>query len=126
MHSDAVSGTSLSIVLIEDHDDGREMMAELLRRWGHRVEVAVDGETGIALIARIAPDVAFVDIGLPRRDGYAVLQHVRAQRRIRPLRLVALTGFADESHKRRALEAGFDQYLVKPASPEAIKRALAG
>jgi two-component system, sensor histidine kinase len=112
-------------VLIEDHDDGREMMAALLRRWGHRVEVAVDGESGIALIERIDPDVVLVDIGLPRQNGYAVTQHVRRRQRGKAPRLVAFTGFADDSHKRRAVEAGFDRYLVKPASLEAIRRALA-
>jgi CheY-like chemotaxis protein/nitrogen-specific signal transduction histidine kinase len=116
---------SLSIVLIDDSEDIRELMADLLRGWGHHVEVACDGESGSELALRSCPDVAFVDIGLPRLDGYGVAEHLRATLSRDRLRLVAMTGFGQESDKRRALEAGFDLHIVKPASIEALKRALA-
>lgn len=115
----------LSIVLIDDSEDIRELMADLLRGWGHHVEVAADGETGSELALRARPDVAFVDIGLPRLDGYGVAENLRAQLSRDRLRLVAMTGFGQESDKRRALDAGFDLHIVKPASIEALKRALA-
>jgi signal transduction histidine kinase len=115
----------LSIVLIDDSEDIRELMADLLRTWGHHVEVAPDGESGSELALRARPDIAFVDIGLPRLDGYGVAEQLRAQRSPAQLRLVAMTGFGQESDKRRALEAGFDLHIVKPASIEALKQALA-
>jgi signal transduction histidine kinase len=121
----ATNGRRLSIVLIDDSEDIRELMADLLRGWGHHVEVAADGESGSELALRSRPDVAFVDIGLPRLDGYGVAEHLRAKLSRERLRLVAMTGFGQESDKRRALDAGFDLHIVKPASIEALKRALA-
>jgi CheY-like chemotaxis protein len=95
-----------------------------LRRWGHRVEVAPDGEQGCALALRAHPDIAFIDIGLPGMDGYGVATRLRENLRRDQLRLVAMTGFGQESDKRRALEAGFDLHIVKPATVEALKQAL--
>jgi signal transduction histidine kinase len=113
----------LSVVLIDDSEDVRELMAELLRGWGHNVEVAEDGESGSELALRCKPDVAFVDIGLPKLDGYGVAALLRSHRELK-MRLVAMTGFGQESDKRRALDAGFDVHLVKPASIEALRAAL--
>ena len=126
----AVNGTEkrgarpLSILLIDDNEDIRELMSALLRRWGHEVQVAPDGEEGCELALRGKPDVAFVDIGLPGMDGYGVAARLRSERRRDQLRLVAMTGFGQESDKRRALDAGFDLHIVKPASVEALQQAL--
>lgn len=114
----------LSILLIDDNEDIRELMSALLRRWGHSVVVAPDGEEGCELALRGKPDVAFVDIGLPGMDGYGVAARLRTERRRDQLRLVAMTGFGQESDKRRALDAGFDLHIVKPASVEALQQAL--
>jgi signal transduction histidine kinase len=113
----------LSVVLIDDSEDVRELMAELLRGWGHHVQVAPDGESGSELALRCRPDVAFVDIGLPKLDGYGVAALLRSHEELK-MRLVAMTGFGQESDKRRALDAGFDVHLVKPASIEALRAAL--
>lgn len=114
----------LSILLIDDNEDIRELMSALLRRWGHNVQVAPDGEEGCELALAGKPDVAFVDIGLPGMDGYGVAARLRTERRRDQLRLVAMTGFGQESDKRRALDAGFDLHIVKPASVEALRHAL--
>jgi CheY-like chemotaxis protein len=121
---DADQKRALSIVLIDDNEDIRDLLGSLLRSWGHRVEVAGDGEQGYQLALREQPDVAFVDIGLPDIDGYGVAQRLRSQLQPDRLRLVAMTGFGQASDKRRALEAGFDLHIVKPASIDALKQAL--
>jgi signal transduction histidine kinase len=118
------AGRPLSIVLIDDSEDIRELMADLLRTWGHRVEVAEDGESGCDLTLSARPDIAFVDIGLPGLDGYGVAERLRAVCSRQQLRLVAMTGFGQESDKRRALAAGFDLHIVKPASLAALRQAL--
>lgn len=123
--TDGNAQRSLSIVLIDDNEDIRELLSTLLRSWGHRVEVAGDGEEGYQLTLREQPDVAFVDIGLPDIDGYGVAQRLRTQLQRDQLRLVAMTGFGQASDKRRALDAGFDLHIVKPASIDALKQALA-
>jgi two-component system, sensor histidine kinase len=115
---------ALSIVLVEDSDDIRDLMADLLRDWGHAVSVASDGASGADLVEAEHPDVAFIDIGLPMLDGYEVAARVRAVSGSRRPRLIAMTGYGQESDKKRAREAGFDAHIVKPASIEALKSAL--
>jgi CheY-like chemotaxis protein len=112
------------VALVDDNPDIREMMHELLTMWGHQVESADDGEAGVALILRLRPNVAFVDIGLPDLDGYGVAERVRKALGSDVLRMVAMTGFGRDSDRRRAREAGFDAHLVKPADIESLKKVL--
>ena len=90
---------------------------------GHRVQVARDGPEGVELALAAAPDVAFIDIGLPRIDGYEVGRRIRAALGKRVL-LVALTGYGQEQDHRRSREAGFDAHLVKPVSYDDLTRLL--
>jgi signal transduction histidine kinase/CheY-like chemotaxis protein len=115
---------SLSVVLIEDNEDIRDSMKEFLTELGHRVQVASDGGSGLELILKLTPDVAIVDVGLPVLDGYEVASRVRSHLgRLRP-RMVAMTGYGQESDRRRAREAGFDSHLVKPAEMNAVLEVL--
>ena len=104
----------LVIALVDDNPDIRETMSELLSSWGHRVEVAGDGLAGVELIARCQPDLAIVDIGLPKLDGYGVATEVRKRLGKGQIRLVAVSGFGQEADRKRSLEVGFDDHLVKP------------
>jgi signal transduction histidine kinase/ActR/RegA family two-component response regulator len=102
------------IVVVEDNDDSRELVSALLRMKGHQVDAAVDGPSGVDCIMRVNPDVALVDVGLPGFDGTEVARRVRrSQGEAHPL-LIALTGYGSEEDRRRAIEAGFDAFLVKP------------
>jgi signal transduction histidine kinase len=114
----------LVIALVDDNPDVREMMQQLLATWGHDVQAADRGETGIELILRLKPDVAFVDIGLPDMDGYSVATRLREALAGRPVRLIAMTGFGRDSDRRRAHQAGFDLHLAKPADIDLLRRAL--
>jgi CheY-like chemotaxis protein len=110
----------LSVVLVEDNEDIRDSMRELLTELGPQVHDARDGEAGADLILRLAPDLAIVDVGLPLLDGYQVAARVRQHLGPDRVRLVAMTGFGQASDRRRALEAGFDAHLVKPADVNAL------
>jgi CheY-like chemotaxis protein len=110
--------------LVEDNEDAREMLQELLRLQGHRVEVAVDGPQGLERLMRDRPDVALVDLGLPGFDGYELARRVRAQPGSEKIYLVALSGYGSEQDKQRSQAAGFDMHLVKPVSSQAIDRAI--
>ncbi|HTE51329.1 MAG TPA: response regulator, partial [Kofleriaceae bacterium] len=92
----------------------------------HEVDVAADGLSGVALVLKERPQVALVDIGMPGLDGYQVAQKLRAELDPSQLRLVAMTGFGQSSDRDRALAAGFDSHLIKPARTEQIQRALRG
>jgi CheY-like chemotaxis protein len=114
----------LSIVLVEDNEDIRECMHELLAELGHTVHAASDGGSGVDLILQIEPDVAIVDLGLPVLDGYQVAERVRSRLGHDRLRMVAMTGYSDESDRRRTAAAGFDSHLVKPAPLDAVVGVL--
>jgi len=116
----APASKQLSVVLVEDNEDIRDSMRELLTELGHSVHDARDGEAGADLILRLAPDLAIVDVGLPLLDGYQVASRVRERFGPDKVRLVAMTGFGQASDRRRALEAGFDAHLVKPADVNAL------
>jgi CheY-like chemotaxis protein/two-component sensor histidine kinase len=116
----------LRIVVIDDNDDIRETMQQLLQSLGHVVEVAADGLTGVELVLKERPQVALVDIGMPGLDGYQVAQKLREELGPAQLRLIAMTGFGQSSDRDRALAAGFDTHLIKPARTEQIQRAIKG
>jgi CheY-like chemotaxis protein len=103
-----------SVLLIEDNEDGREMMATMLNAFGYSVQQAADGVQGVQMAHIAAPDVALVDIGLPGIDGYEVARRLRQSEDTRNIRLIALTGYGLAEDQRRVLEAGFDMHLVKP------------
>jgi CheY-like chemotaxis protein len=112
------------VLIVEDNRDSRESLRWLLELWGHEVEVAEDGQRGVAEALRWKPDTAVVDIGLPLLDGYQVARQVRAALRDRVV-LIALTGYGKPEDRSRALQAGFDVFLTKPADPQCLQRVLA-
>jgi CheY-like chemotaxis protein len=114
------------VVVIEDNPDGAEMLSLLLEHAGYEVFTAEDGKAGIELIERVAPDVALVDIGLPVMDGFEVARWVRASERHQGLYLLALTGYGQAGDRAAALQAGFDEHLVKPVDAEMLRQVMQG
>jgi two-component system CheB/CheR fusion protein len=112
------------VVVVEDQDDARQMLSMLLESRGLEVATAADGIEGVALIERMRPDLALVDLGLPRLDGYDVARRVRASNG--EIYLVALTGYGQDTDVRAAMDAGFDEHLTKPADPELLDAVLTG
>jgi CheY-like chemotaxis protein len=114
------------VLIVDDNIDAARTTAELLGVLGHSVELAHDGKSALDLLQRMGADVADVlilDIGLPDMDGF---QLAKAVRRLGFAgKLVALTGYGQESDKRRAFAAGFDQHLTKPVGLDQIEDALA-
>jgi CheY-like chemotaxis protein len=95
--------------------DAARTLADVLELEGHRVRIARDGNTGIALARELKPDVVFCDIGLPDVDGYEVARTLREDESLHSMRLVALSGYAQPEDKERARESGFDAHLAKPS-----------
>jgi two-component system CheB/CheR fusion protein len=116
--------TGKRVVVIEDNPDGAEMLSLLLEHAGYEVFTAEDGQRGVELIARVEPHVALVDIGLPVMDGYEVARWVRQQPQHEQLYLLALTGYGQAGDRAAALEAGFDEHLVKPVDSEVLRQLL--
>lgn len=102
------------------------MLTMLLEMAGHHVTVAHSSRKALEHIRTDKPDVCLLDIGLPDMDGIELAQLVRAQSGGAAITLVAVTGYGQESDRRRAREAGFDHHLVKPVDMPALFSILAG
>ncbi len=117
-------GQSLDVLVIDDNVDAAEILASMLELSGHQVEVANDGRSGLAKLRSRHRDVVVCDIGLPDIDGFEVARAVRADPALRDIRMVALSGYAQQEDRRKSREAGFDAHLAKPADPRAMLSAL--
>jgi len=114
----------LSVLVVEDHEDAREMLGELLSLFGARVRLA-DGVTeALAAIEEATPDVVFCDLCMPYADGYDLAVALEQHPCRRQMRLVALTGFLTQAAQRRALAQGFEAVLEKPLLPEVLETFL--
>lgn len=118
------SSRALRIVLVEDNADIRETVSRLLESWGNDVQTADSGPGGAELILAARPDVALVDIGLPELDGCDVARRVRQTLSPEQLRLIAMTGYGQQSDRERILHAGFDVHLIKPVTAQTLRTAL--
>ncbi|HKR63365.1 MAG TPA: hybrid sensor histidine kinase/response regulator [Thermoanaerobaculia bacterium] len=112
-----------NIVIVEDNTDVRELLRLRLRKLGHQVHAVADGVSGVDAIVDTRPDFALIDIGLPRLDGYQVAIKVREELGA-DIVLVALSGFGQPEDKRRAIEAGFDDHITKPADVKDIESLM--
>jgi len=116
------------ILIVEDSPDNMKLFRTILGLKGHVVTGLSGGEGLLQTIEREAPDLVLMDIQLPGKDGFALLQEIRAS--AAAVRVVALTAHAMSGDRERALQAGFDGYITKPIDirtfPEQVSRALAG
>jgi PAS domain S-box-containing protein len=114
------------VLLVEDNLDAAGALAELLRMWGHPVELAHDGVAALRLAREARPEIVLLDIGLPGLDGYEVASRLRAISGLEAARLVALTGYGQEADRRRSRLAGFDHHVVKPVDLDLLREILRG
>jgi CheY-like chemotaxis protein len=117
-------GRRARVVLVEDNRDAADSLCLLLEALGYDVTVAYTGPEGVRVAGERRPGVVISDIGLPGLDGYGVAEALRRDPATAHALLIALSGYNQDEDFRRAREAGFDHYLVKPASPEEIQRLL--
>ncbi len=116
---------SVRVLVVDDNIDTAGSLEMLLRESGHDVRTAHGGPAALEAARDYRPNVVLLDIGLPVLDGYEVAQRMRQQSVLQNVVLVAMTGYGQESDRQRALEAGFDHHLVKPARFEQIEEILA-
>ncbi len=106
--------TGKRVLVVDDNEDAAELLAEALCALGYATRTAFDGPTALGLLETFEPDIALLDIGLPVMDGYELARRLREREGLDGLRIVAVTGYGQESDRQRALAAGFDALLVKP------------
>ncbi len=110
------------VVVVEDSEDIRDLLAELLKQAGHEVACAEDGPRGLQTILAFVPDIAFVDLGLPGFDGLELARRARASGSTS--RLVAVTGYGQAEDRKHAADAGFDDHLTKPVVNVDLRQAI--
>ena len=114
----------LRIIIVDDNEDARELIAESLATAGHEVRVAPDGPSGLELILALRPDAAFIDLGLPGMNGVDVVRELRSRAPELTTRLVAFTGYCGAESIERTRAAGFDDHLIKPATLQRMLECL--
>jgi CheY-like chemotaxis protein len=113
------------ILVVDDNENAAHMLAMLLKALGNDVRAAYDGLTALETAAQFQPDVVLLDIGMPKMDGYETARRMRREPWGKEMVLAALTGWGQETDKRRTREAGFDHHFVKPVEPNILQSFLA-
>ena len=108
------------ILLVEDSEMSRDMLARRLARRGYEVVIAVDGAQGVRLAQSEAPDLILMDMNLPVLDGSEATRQLRAVPATRSIPIIALTAHAMSGDREKALEAGCDDYDTKPIELERL------
>lgn len=119
------AATSRRVLVVDDNIDSAEVLGTLLEQLGHEVFAAYTGARAIEVAQERRPDVMLLDLALPDLSGYDVAKNVRRDPHLAGMRIIGVSGFAGEEHRRRALEAGLDDYLVKPVAADTLGALLA-
>ncbi|MFN2427389.1 MAG: PAS domain S-box protein [Candidatus Binatia bacterium] len=117
--------SGLRLLVVDDNEDAATSLAILLRLQGHDVRVAYDGPSALEAAAVYAPDLVFLDLGMPGMDGCEIARRMRKQPGLEQTVLAALTGWGQKADRRRTAEAGFDHHLVKPLEPRLLEKLIA-
>src|SRR6187402_196499 len=103
-----------TILLVEDHEDNRDMLTRRLERKGFSVVCAVDGAEGVSMAGQHHPDLILMDLSLPVMDGWEATRQIKANPATQDIPVIALTAHAMAGDREKALEAGCDEYETKP------------
>ena len=109
-----------TVLVVDDHEDNRRILRDLLRSAGYEVVEATTGETGIAAAKARTPDLILMDIQLPGIDGYEATRRIKADDVLRRIPLIVVTSYALSGDDAKAIAAGADAYVAKPFSPRAM------
>ena len=112
------------VLVVEDHDDARDLVACVLDAAGAEVTTAASTREALEAITVTVPDLLLADLGLPDEDGYTLLRRIRAIPTLGTLPAVALTAYARASDRERALAAGFLDYVIKPVDPQELVKVI--
>jgi two-component system, cell cycle response regulator DivK len=108
------------ILVVEDTEDNRRIIGDLLTSVGYEVIEAVDGEEGVAMAESHRPDLILMDIQLPEMDGYEATRRIRAIPQLAEVPIIAVTSYAFSGDEAKARAAGCDGYIAKPFSPREL------
>jgi signal transduction histidine kinase/DNA-binding response OmpR family regulator len=124
-HELAVRPNAHTVLVVDDNVDAAQMVVESLHMLGHEALATYDGPSALGVAVGMRPDIALLDIGLPVMDGYELARRLRDLPELEGVKLIAVTGYGQESDRQRSLAAGFDEHLVKPLRLEKLEEILA-
>ena len=119
------SAQTSRVLVVDDNKDSADMLVMLLQMFGHEAHATYSGQAALEAALEYQPEVVLLDIGLPDMSGYVVAQRLRQQPETKHLKLIAMTGYGQDSDRQRSEEAGFDRHLVKPVDPQKLQELLA-
>lgn len=108
------------VLVVDDFEDNRAMYVEYLQFQGFRVAEAVNGEEAVARANELHPALIVMDLSLPVMDGWEATRRLKANPKTNDIVVIALTGHAEASHAKKALEAGCDDFVAKPCLPDQL------
>lgn len=108
------------ILIVEDTEDNRRILCDLLSHAGYELAAALDGEDGVKMAMTYRPDLILMDIQLPKIDGYEATRRIRANPELRAIPIIAVTSYAMSGEEAKALAVGCTAYVSKPFSPRKI------
>jgi CheY-like chemotaxis protein len=112
-------------LVVDDNTAAADTLAELLKAYGHDVQVVHDGQAALKAFETYRPDVMLIDIGMPSMDGYEVARRIRQKSQADGVTLIAVTGWGQETDFQRSREAGIDHHLTKPLDLAKLRALLA-
>lgn len=115
---------ALSVLVIEDDENVRQTLADIVELNGYRALAAPDGEAGLAIARRENPALIITDIAMPRMDGFALLAALRADPVLRPMPVIVITAKVDRAATRRGMELGADDFITKPFTEEEVLHSI--
>jgi len=108
------------ILMVEDQEDNRQILRDLLGNYGFHLSEAENGEQAFAAIAKRRPDLILMDIQLPVMDGYEIMRRIKADPQLKAIPIIAVTSYALSGDEGKARAAGCDAYITKPYSPRKL------
>ena len=120
-----MSATNLRVLVVDDNHDGANALGLLAEELGHKVHVTYGGVSALEAALVFQPDLMLIDLAMPDLDGCSLVRRIQNVPAMKQIKLVAITGHADQGHKTLALKAGFDAVLFKPVTLSQIKSTLA-
>ena len=121
---DERSGSGWRVLVVDDNVDSADSIAMLLQVSGHEVRVVYSGQDALDMAGKYQPDIVLLDIGLPVMDGYEVARRLRKHPELKEVKLIAVTGYGQESDRLQSQEAGFDYHLVKPVDAQKLQEVM--
>lgn len=124
LHETSASAIARRVLVVDDNRDAAQSLAMVLKLSGHDTYIAHDGLEAVEKAAQLSPDLILLDIGLPKINGFEAARLIREQSQGKSLMLVALTGWGQDTDRRRSREAGFDAHIMKPVDAEVLTNLL--